>query len=187
MNFNTLFLVLLSISLSIVSCNEFGDDFSDLDNALGEYEDGGTDADSDTDTDSDIDTDTDMDTDSDSDTDTDGDLPLALDATHGLPDGDAWGGMAKWCFDCHGKDGVNPNLPSDEDHTPTPAEPECAACHGGNGACSPDSAHHVFPLTSCMDASPCHAVRASYHGYSEDGDCKACHLAKAGTIACASP
>ncbi len=86
-----------------------------------------------------------------------------------------WG--KKWCFTsgCHSK--------PLKGHTQT-KEQSCAACHGGNGACDPNGANstkknHTKGLT-CI-SSGCHST---LHGYTQNADCVACHLANAGLQDC---
>lgn len=67
------------------------------------------------------------------------------------------------CFDCHGTTGTYPH--SSESYTP----PDCAECHGYNGATHPT---HGFGVGSC---SNCHS---NSHGgsFTEPDDCMACHF-----------
>lgn len=57
--------------------------------------------------------------------------------------------------------------------------PECAACHGGNGACDPQkSARSHAAKDDCIG---CHAP---HHGFQQDAACASCHLAAAGAVDC---
>lgn len=57
--------------------------------------------------------------------------------------------------------------------------PECAACHGGNGACDPNgvanaSRQHDPAVDDCL---ACHMAN---HGFAASSDCVACHFARNG-------
>jgi len=55
---------------------------------------------------------------------------------------------------------------------------ECADCHGGNGACTPSGTHtQTGPCVGCH--GPKHTPQ-----FTSDVDCKACHYAAEGTVAC---
>lgn len=76
------------------------------------------------------------------------------------------------CQDCH-------TLPV-SGHTAT-APPQCAACHGGNGACDPNgraSVRRHATTDACVSCHPAH------HGFTVNSECVACHFATAGTRAC---
>lgn len=82
------------------------------------------------------------------------------------------------CGDCH-------KLPVGW-HTATKPW-QCAACHGGNGACKRPANHDA---TGCTQ-SGCHtsggsgtALPTSHKGFSTDQSCIDCHLATAGVVAC---
>ena len=81
-------------------------------------------------------------------------------------------------FSCTGT-GCHPaTIPN---HTATKA-PECATCHGGNGACNPDGKNSTKQdhnaTSTCM---MCHGTK---HGYTVAKDCASCHFAKAGLLDC---
>lgn len=73
------------------------------------------------------------------------------------------------CSDCH-------TLPV-QGHT-TSNIGDCAACHGGNGACNPPGSHNNG--MNCT-SSGCHGNK---HGISDKAACVSCHFASAGTVAC---
>ena len=54
--------------------------------------------------------------------------------------------------------------------------PDCAGCHGGNGACEPPGNH-----SRSMSCTSCHG---SSHGFSASDACTSCHFAAAGLTAC---
>lgn len=65
-------------------------------------------------------------------------------------------------------------------HTAT-RPPECAKCHGGNGAYNPNGPkspkqNHNATSTCTM----CHT--GGKHGFTSAADCQACHFAAAGTV-----
>ncbi len=79
------------------------------------------------------------------------------------------------CLECHieGND-VGAPIPSDD--VPIP---ECASCHGANGACArPQVTWH--PTGSCADYN-CHGAN---HSYTDNSDCGKCHYASAGIVQC---
>ena len=79
------------------------------------------------------------------------------------------------CITCHyeGNDVGAPLL-----HEAYPI-PECADCHGANGACArPLVTWH--PADSCSDYN-CHGMM---HTYTDTGDCSNCHFASAGVFQC---
>ena len=80
------------------------------------------------------------------------------------------------CTECHtaGNDEGAP-IPHDDYRVP-----ECASCHGANGACArPDVTWH--PAESCATYN-CHGAN---HGFTDNGDCGACHFAAVGVFQCA--
>jgi hypothetical protein len=81
------------------------------------------------------------------------------------------GWLKKACGDCH-------NIPPNANHTAS-KPPECAQCHGGNGACDPPASHDKS--MNCTQAS-CHAN--GRHGFTKGADCVSCHFAAAGTTTC---
>jgi hypothetical protein len=85
-----------------------------------------------------------------------------------------WGKTA--CDTCHKP------LPLPKHTATTP--PQCAQCHGGNGACNPNGPNSVKQNhTAAMSCtSLCHY--GSKHGFSANADCVACHFAIAGTSNC---
>jgi hypothetical protein len=97
----------------------------------------------------------------------------SLDCEHGCTDGacqssgdpvvlsdshPGWTGTDCFTSGCHIQAELLPN------HESGLRVPQCAACHGANGACYP-----CGRTTSCAS---CHGYR---HGYSATSDCKACH------------
>ena len=66
-------------------------------------------------------------------------------------------------------------------HTATKG-PECAKCHGGNGACNPDGKNSL--KQNHNSTSTCTMCHGSKHGYSATADCAACHFATSGVIDC---
>jgi hypothetical protein len=107
----------------------------------------------------------DTDTDTDTDTGSDAEAPI-LDPSHG-------GWKNTDCSSCH-------DLPI-EDHTQNDP-PQCAACHGGNGACNPNgpqSGHQSHD--SGNDCVSCHSEQ---HGFTDSPECASCHFAFAGTDDC---
>ena len=95
-----------------------------------------------------------------------GDAPIA-DDTH-------MGWKSATCDSCH-------DLPVD-DHTSVYA-PDCAACHGGNGACDAAAVVDVAHDPT-LDCTACHGLR---HDYSAAEDCTSCHFATAGLTDCGAP
>jgi hypothetical protein len=60
--------------------------------------------------------------------------------------------------------------------------PDCASCHGGNGACTPNGPNSgKQDHTAAMDCTGCHP---NQHGYTANTACTACHLAAEGTVDC---
>jgi len=60
----------------------------------------------------------------------------------------------------------------------TAANPwECAACHGGNGACNPNGNQSARQHQKGDDCVSCHVTG---HGYTESTQCAGCHFALAG-------
>ncbi len=55
--------------------------------------------------------------------------------------------------------------------------PQCAPCHGANGANKPPSGHKQSD--SCTNS--CHA-HGQKHGFQSNADCIACHYAQAGVV-----
>jgi hypothetical protein len=72
------------------------------------------------------------------------------------------------CDSCH-------NLPV-QGHT-TSDHWECAACHGGNGACNPDGNQSTRQHQKTDECLHCHIAN---HGYSEAAQCAGCHFAVLG-------
>lgn len=71
------------------------------------------------------------------------------------------------------------------DHTET-SPPQCASCHGANGACDANGAYSTRKSHTKTDSClSCHAGMG--HGYTQNADCAACHLAAAGTQDCQGP
>jgi hypothetical protein len=67
-----------------------------------------------------------------------------------------------------------------DEHTVTRA-PECAVCHGANGACNPNGAYSGKQDHKQSDVCvACH--NGSVHGYTQSADCVSCHLAAEGTL-----
>jgi hypothetical protein len=102
----------------------------------------------------------------------DGDKAKALTSGHG-------GYKDPACGDCH-------KLPVNSWHAEIKPW-QCAACHGGNGACKQPANHDA---TGCTQ-SGCHtsggsgpALPASHKNFSTDQACIDCHLATAGVVAC---
>jgi hypothetical protein len=61
--------------------------------------------------------------------------------------------------------------------------PQCASCHGANGACQPNGPNSKNRSHRSTDfCSTCHPVK--HEGYKVREQCVACHFAAAGTIAC---
>lgn len=74
------------------------------------------------------------------------------------------------CSQCH-------SLPV-EDHSET-RPPECASCHGANGACDPMASKRAHSADeNCGD---CHGQS---HGFSAASDCVSCHFATEGVRSC---
>ena len=59
---------------------------------------------------------------------------------------------------------------------------ECAKCHGGNGACNPNSPNSKKKdHTSSLGCTSCHPGK---HSYSANTDCVSCHYAAQGVVDC---
>ncbi len=68
-------------------------------------------------------------------------------------------------------------------HINTTAIADCAGCHGGNGACNPDSPQSG--KTDHNKGSSCSMCHQSQHGGGyTNSNCKACHYAAAGVVDC---
>ncbi|MFC1669322.1 hypothetical protein ACFL20_02960 [Spirochaetota bacterium] len=76
---------------------------------------------------------------------------------------------------CHSISGLSVG-----DHNGSETVPQCAACHGGNGACAPPPVTW-HPKTSC--SINCHGI--GHDTYTVYSDCDKCHFASQGTIDCA--
>jgi hypothetical protein len=57
----------------------------------------------------------------------------------------------------------------------------CAACHGSNGACSPETGARQHAASD-----PCGACHQGRHGFAEDAQCVSCHFAAAGRADCSA-
>jgi len=63
--------------------------------------------------------------------------------------------------------------------------PQCARCHGANGACDPNGPNSPREHDSGDQCLACHGNR---HGFENRNDCVACHFAKSGLDeSCGSP
>jgi hypothetical protein len=89
--------------------------------------------------------------------------PPLLDSSH-------MGWRSQHCDLCH-------SLPRPGHTTSHP--PDCAACHGGNGACDPGYSGRVHSRTE-----NCTACHQNKHDFSSNSDCTSCHYAFAQTIDC---
>ena len=58
--------------------------------------------------------------------------------------------------------------------------PDCAECHGANGACARPQVGAWHPAESCA-AYNCHGAN---HGFTDDSECWKCHVASAGVFQC---
>jgi hypothetical protein len=86
-----------------------------------------------------------------------------------LTDGHQGWGKAN-CESCH-------SLPV-KDHT-ADRSPQCAQCHGANGACDPVASNRAH--TTSEDCVSCHQQQ---HGFSSQQDCVSCHFETEGLRAC---
>jgi hypothetical protein len=68
------------------------------------------------------------------------------------------------CLTCHGRSTPYPH--AEAGHAP----PDCAGCHGFNGAPSAD--HAVVENTGCKD---CHGNVGHVPSFNAPGDCVKCH------------
>jgi hypothetical protein len=57
--------------------------------------------------------------------------------------------------------------------------PDCAGCHGGNGACRPDD-----PDREHRRSDDCMGCHEGNHGYTDNADCTICHFADQGVVDC---
>lgn len=57
--------------------------------------------------------------------------------------------------------------------------PDCASCHGGNGACDPELSGRDHSVSE--DCTGCHMNK---HDYTEADDCNFCHYASQGLVDC---
>ena len=89
--------------------------------------------------------------------------PPILDSSH-------IGWSSQHCDQCH--------LLPRPGHT-TSHPPDCAACHGGNGACGPGYSARTHQRTE-----NCVACHQNKHDFNSNSDCIACHYASAGTDDC---
>ena len=92
------------------------------------------------------------------------------DAHHPVLDQTHEGWQQTDCTACH-------QLPVDGHGTAAIAD--CAACHGGNGACDPAAALRSHRRTE--DCIGCHGAE---HGFSEVHACTGCHYAARGLVSC---
>jgi hypothetical protein len=60
---------------------------------------------------------------------------------------------------------------------------QCAACHGGNGACNPNGRSTVRRHATSDDCVSCHQ---QHHAFTKNSECVACHFAPQGTRMCGS-
>lgn len=83
-------------------------------------------------------------------------------------------GHAGWgkaqCSTCH-------KLPIEGHSASQPFE--CAACHGGNGACDPDKSG-----TAHTPGSDCLSCHATQHAFPRTTPCRSCHWAEHGVVKC---
>jgi len=89
--------------------------------------------------------------------------PPLLDSSH-------MGWRSPHCNSCH-------TLPRPGHTTSHP--PDCASCHGGNGAC--DTGYSSRQHQRTENCVMCHQNK---HDFSANSDCTSCHFAFAGTIDC---
>ena len=87
-----------------------------------------------------------------------------------LPDPCHGGWKKQHCAQCH-------SLPV-QNHL-IDRVPECAGCHGGNGACDPGVAEREHKMSD--DCAGCHQEK---HNYTENDDCTYCHFASQGVVEC---
>jgi hypothetical protein len=99
----------------------------------------------------------------------DASVAAVLDVTH-----TGWNKKNCWTAGCHTAAGL-----SKPRHNAGMRPPDCAACHGANGACDANGASKTdHQLTDNCLASGCH--NNPTHGYTVPADCAACHLAALG-------
>jgi len=69
-------------------------------------------------------------------------------------------------------------------HPTTIKPPECASCHGGNGACKPNGTNSARKDHKASDnCLACHS--GGKHGFKDKTDCKGCHIIPtAGRVDC---
>jgi hypothetical protein len=80
------------------------------------------------------------------------------------------------CITCHTDPAYDSLIP----HDVVPI-PECASCHGANGACArPQVTWH--PAESCADYN-CHGAM---HSFTDPSDCGNCHSAEKGVFQCST-
>jgi hypothetical protein len=60
--------------------------------------------------------------------------------------------------------------------------PECAGCHGGNGACDNSQTSREHKMSD--DCVSCHMEK---HSYTDNDDCTYCHFATDGVVDCPCP
>jgi len=70
-------------------------------------------------------------------------------------------------------------LPKPDHNTTQP--PDCAVCHGGNGACDPGS---PGSNRDCQADEECIGCHGENHGFIQLSECTACHFAAAGRDDC---
>ena len=93
--------------------------------------------------------------------------PKLLDAAHG-------GWKSQHCDSCH-------TLPVE--YHDTSNSPDCAACHGANGACDPNSDSSEREHAMADNCILCHQ---DHHGFDTASDCVSCHFASEGLDDCGS-
>lgn len=105
-------------------------------------------------------------------TESDGPKPAILSFNH-----TGWGDKGCGKVGCHSLPVAN--------HTAS-SPPECASCHGANGAC--DANGTFSSKKNHTAADPCVSCHTGgRHGYTANADCVACHLAAAGLENCQHP
>ena len=87
-----------------------------------------------------------------------------------VPDPCHNGWQQKHCADCHSLPVANHMVDR---------VPECAGCHGGNGACDPELSGRDHSQSD--DCTSCHSNK---HDYSDSNDCTFCHFASQGLVDC---
>ncbi len=108
--------------------------------------------------------------------DNDFDLPCSLPEDCGTilnPTHTGW--QNRSCANCHDISATK--------HDPYWRIPDCAQCHGANGACSTEDLlrTHYYDTDICV---ACHNPAPYHLEYSDSADCVKCHFAQDGTAEC---